>query len=110
MHAFTLDIPCLMKMIQASGVVLRDDHGTIIKMYSGTIRNLTRRANDLWEMLVGLKAAFLEDQNRVELASDNKDVVEECKDWKWFIDPNYANLIQQLEQRKGDPNLKLVVR
>lgn len=61
-------------------------------------------------MLVGLKAAFLEDQNRVELESDNKDAVEECEDWKWFIDPNYANLIQQLEQRKGDPNLKLVVR
>ena len=79
-------------------------------MYSGTIRDLTKRGNELWAMLIGLKGAFLEDEHMVELESDNKDAVKEWEEWKWNPEPNHANVIQQLNQRKSDPNLTLVVR
>ncbi|KAL1831849.1 hypothetical protein ACET3Z_001500 [Daucus carota] len=79
-------------------------------MYSGTIRDLTKRGNELWAMLIGLKGAFLEDEHLVELESDNKDAVKEWEEWKWNPEPNHANVIQQLNQRKSDPNLTLVVR
>ncbi|KAL1831143.1 hypothetical protein ACET3Z_000794 [Daucus carota] len=91
-------------------IVLRDRKGTIIKMYLGTIRDSTKRGNELWAMLIGLKGAFLEDEHMVKLESDNKDAVKEWEEWKWNPEPNHANVIQQLNQRKSDPNLNLVVR
>ena len=57
----------------------------------------------------GLKGAFLKDGNNVELKTDNLEALKEWDEWKWFLDPNRARVIQQLEQRKSDPNLKLVV-
>ena len=79
-------------------------------MYSGTIRNQTRRANELWALLVGLTGVFLENEECVELESDNWEAIKEWDEYKWFHDPNHANVIQQLNQRKEDPNLTLVVR
>ena len=82
------------------GIVIRDRKGTIIRMYSGTIRNLTRRANEFWALLVGLKGAFLENEECVELEFDNWEAIKEWDKYKWFHDPNHANMIQQLNQRK----------
>lgn len=112
-HAFTLDHPMPNGNDSGIGIVVRDRKGTIIKMYSGTIRDLTKRGNELWVMLIGLKGAFLEDEHMVELEeleSDNKEAVKEWEEWKWYSDPNHENVIQQLNQRKSDPNLTLVVR
>ncbi|KAL1817929.1 hypothetical protein ACET3Z_020503 [Daucus carota] len=109
-HAFTRDVALPNGNDSGIGIVLRDRKGTIIKMYYGTIRNLTTRANELWALLVGLKGAFIEQENMVELETDNGEAVKEWEDWKWFIDQNHCKVIQQLEQRKSDPNLTLVVR
>ncbi|WOG92490.1 hypothetical protein DCAR_0311759 [Daucus carota subsp. sativus] len=79
-------------------------------MVSGTIRNLTERANELWALLAGLKMAFLEGEEKVELESDNAGAVKEWEQWMWDYDRNHENVIQQLNQRKTDPNLSLVVR
>lgn len=46
-HAFTLDHALPNGNDSGMGIVLRDDRGVIIRMYSGTIRNLTPRANEL---------------------------------------------------------------
>lgn len=61
-------------------VVMRDDRGTIIKMYSGSIRNLTMIGNELWSMVVGLREGFLEQEDRVELKNDKPDGVKEWED------------------------------
>ncbi|KAL1811129.1 hypothetical protein ACET3Z_021194 [Daucus carota] len=87
-----------------------ESKGTILRMYSGTIRNLNRRANELWAMLVGLKGAFIKDEHMVELESDNHEAIKEWDEWMWFHDLNHENMIQQLNQRKSDPNLTLIVR
>lgn len=50
------------------------------------------------------------DVDRVELETDTTDALKEWEDWKWFIGPNHSKLIQQLKQRKKDPNLSLEVR
>lgn len=92
------------------GVVLRDHRGAILKMYSGAIRDMTKIGNELWSFVIGLKGAFFEDENLIILEIDNATGVKEWEDWKWFLDPNHAGLIQQLEQRKRDPNLVLQVR
>ena len=64
-------------MVMMLGIVLRDHEGAILRMYSGTIRNLTPRANELWPMLVGLQGAFFEHENRVELETDNEEALKE---------------------------------
>lgn len=109
-HAFTLEHPMPNGNDSGIVIVLRDRKGTIIKMYLGTIRDSTKRGNELWAMLIGLKGDFLEDEHMVKLESDNKDAVKEWEEWKWNPEPNHANVIQQLNQRKSDPNLNLVVR
>ena len=58
---------------------MRDHKGTIIVMVSGTIRYLTERANELWALLVGLKMAFQENEDKVELESDNHEAIKECE-------------------------------
>lgn len=109
-HAFTLDHPMPNGNDSGIEIVLRNRKGTIIKMYSGTIMDLTKHGNELWAMLIELKGAFLENEHMVELESDNKDAIKEWEEWKWYSDPNHENVIQQLNQRKSDPNLTLVVR
>ncbi|KAL1811943.1 hypothetical protein ACET3Z_022008 [Daucus carota] len=79
-HAFTLDVALPNGNDSGIGIVLRDRKGTIIKMYYGTIRNLTMRANELWALLVGLKGAFIEQENMVELETDNGEAVKEWED------------------------------
>lgn len=45
-------------------------------MYSGTILNFTPRANELWALLIGLKGAFLEDENNENLEADRVEIVD----------------------------------
>lgn len=89
------------------GVVIRDHRGTILKMYSGTICNRTPRASELWSLVIGLKGAFFGNEHLVILETDYIEAVKEWDDWRWYLDPNHAGLIQQLEQRKKDPRLVL---
>lgn len=62
------------------------------------------------DVLIGLKEAFLKDENKMELETDNLEALKEWEDWKSFLDPNHTKVIEQLEQRKGDRNLKQLVR
>ena len=59
--------------------MVRDHKSTIIVMVSGTIRNLTESANELWALLVGLKMAFQENEDKVELEPDNHEAIKECE-------------------------------
>lgn len=59
------------------GVVIRDHRGTILKMYSGTIRNLTPRASELWSFIIGLRGAFFENEHLIILETDNMEAVKE---------------------------------
>lgn len=58
-HAYTLDHQLPNGNDSGMGIVLRDHIGAVIRMYTGTISNLTPRANELWPMLIGLQGAFL---------------------------------------------------
>ena len=98
-HAFTLDNRLLNGNDSGIGIVIRDRK----------VRNLTRRANKLWALLVGLKGAFLENEECVELESNNWEAIKGWDEYKWFHNPNHANVIQQLNQRMEDTNLTLVV-
>ena len=57
-HAFTLDYQFPNGNDFGIGIVLRDQYGSIIKTISGTIHNLTVRANELWSILDGLRSAL----------------------------------------------------
>lgn len=109
-HAFTLPEAYPNDNDSGIGIVIRDHKGTIIVMVSGTIRNLTERTNELWALLVGIKMVFLEGEEKVELELDNHEAIKDWENWKWFTDPNHENVVYQLNQRKSDPNLSLVVR
>lgn len=52
----------------------------------------------------------MDQEDMVELETDNHDGIKEWQDCKWFLDPNHSRIIQQLEQRKNDPNLTLRVK
>lgn len=52
----------------------------------------------------------MDQEDMVELETDNHDGIKEWEDCKWFLDPNHSRIIQQLEQRKNDPNLTLRVK
>lgn len=109
MHALTLRDRLLNGNDSGIGVVIRDHTGIIVKMYSGMICNRTKRGNELWSLVVGLRGSFLEGENMVILETDNQEAIQEFEDRRWFFDPNYAGLIQQLEHRKKDLNLVLKV-
>lgn len=79
-HALTLDARLPNGNDSGIGVVIRDHLGTIVKMYSGTIRNRTRRCNELWSLVVGLRGAFPEEENLVILETENLDIIKELED------------------------------
>lgn len=58
-HAFTLDHCLFNGNDSGMGIVIRDDTSAIIKIYLGTTKNLTPRANKLWSMTVGSKVPSL---------------------------------------------------
>lgn len=59
------------------GIVMRDHKGSIVLMVSGTIRGVTERANELWTMLIGLRCAFYENENKMQIETDNDEAVKE---------------------------------
>lgn len=92
-HALTLPEPYPNGNDSGIGIMVRDHEVTIILMVSGTIRNLTERANELWALLVGLKMAFVENEDKVELEPDNHAAIKEWDEWMWYYEPNHENVI-----------------
>lgn len=109
-HALTLDHLLPNRNDSGIGIVIRDDKEKLLKIVSGCIRNLTVRGCELWEMFAGLKSGFYENENNIELESDNDEAVREWLGWNWYIDDKHETLIQQLQQRRKDPNLKLEIK
>lgn len=109
-HALTLPHTLPNGNNSGIGIVIRDDEGKLVKIVYGSIRNLTVRGCELWAMLAGLRSDFLSNKKKIELESDNDEAVREWLGSNWFIDDNHSELIEQLNQRKKDPNLKLDVR
>lgn len=65
----------------------------VIKMYAGTIRNLTEMGNEIWAMLAGFKSVFTKNENKVELESDNHEAIKEWEDRRWFVDSGHGKVI-----------------
>lgn len=84
-HAFNLSYLLPNGNDSRMGIVLRDHRGATIRMYSGMIKNLTPRANEIWPMLIGLQGAFFEQKNRVELETNRAKDLKGWEDWRWFI-------------------------
>lgn len=76
-HSFTMNEHLPNGNNSGIGIVVRDDEGIIIKMVSGSIQNLTARENELWGLLAGLRTAFFEGLNSIELETDNSEAVKE---------------------------------
>lgn len=79
-HAFTLNEALSNKNNSGMEIVLRDHEGRVIKMVSGTTCNLTERANELWELLAGLRSAFCKKEYNIQMEIYNLDVVREWED------------------------------
>lgn len=92
------------------GIVIRDHEGKLLKILTGSIPNLTVRGSELWAMFAGLRSGFCKKKNKIELESDNSEAVREWLQCKRYVDENHETLIQQLQQRRKDPNLKLEIK
>lgn len=109
-HAMSLPHPLPNGNNSGIGIVIRDDQGKMVKIVSGSIRNLTVRGSELWAMLAGVRSGFYANKKNIQLESDNDEAVREWLGWKWFVDQNHSSVIQQLNQRKKDPKLNLEVK
>lgn len=47
--------------------------------------------------MIGWKGAFLKDESKVKLETDNLKALKEWEDWKWFLNPNHVKVIQQFK-------------
>ncbi|KAK1393592.1 hypothetical protein POM88_012648 [Heracleum sosnowskyi] len=93
------------------GVVIRNQMGIIERLYAGTFGFDDRRINELYAMFEGLIRACRDGYDIVELETDNV-----AAEWEWTnsmlhgFPHDHAYVVQQLNQRKADDNLNLVVR
>lgn len=87
------------------GIVFRDDRGTIVRMYAGSLDIQERRLNEFYAMHYALRKAFFDDFNLLELESDHPGA-----HWEWRHSrfdgavPEYEYIIRQLNTRKEDKN------
>lgn len=92
------------------GVVFRDDRGTIIKMYAGTLRIEGRRINEFSAMLYALRKDFFLEYNRLELDTDHQEAY-----WAWRFSngdgviPEHQYVVRQLNTRREDKNFRIDV-
>lgn len=93
------------------GVVIRDQRGKIIRLFAGSLGIEDKRVNEFYAMFQGLVRAYVDDQDVIELETDNL-----AAHWEWINSMNngvpheHLYIVQQLNQRKADENLSLVTR
>ena len=96
--------------VSGIGVVVRNSRGKILRMLSGSLGIEHRRNNEYQAMLEGCKCAFLENWEHFVLESDHFDSF-----WEWRnshlegVHPEHQFLVQQLNQRKADPNFDMEI-
>ena len=92
------------------GVVIRNSRGRILRMLSGSLGIQNRRVNEYYALLEGCKRAFAEDWRVFTLETDHFDSY-----WEWRrsavegAHPDHAYIVQQLNQRREDPNFQMEV-
>ncbi|WOH00621.1 hypothetical protein DCAR_0519990 [Daucus carota subsp. sativus] len=91
------------------GIVVRDSEGDILLMVSGSLQIMNERANELWAMLLGLRACLYVREHNVILETEDGEAVAEWEGWKAYIDPTYEDVIRSLVKRTTDKRLKLHV-
>ncbi|KAL1832840.1 hypothetical protein ACET3Z_002491 [Daucus carota] len=96
--------------ISGIGGVVRNSRGRILRMISGSLGIANRRNNEYHAMLEGCKSAFSENRQHFVLESDHLDSF-----WDWRnstiegVHPDYAFVVQQLNQRQIDRNFHMEV-
>lgn len=64
------------------GIVFRDDKGTIVRMYAGTLKIQEARLNEFHAMIYGLRKALFLGDHLVELETDHAAAY-----WEWRLAP-----------------------
>lgn len=51
--------------------------------------------------------AFEQRENQLQLETEDVEAMTEWKNWRWFVDPRHNRVIEQLNRRLRDKNLKV---
>lgn len=93
------------------GVVFRNIEGMIILVVAGSLCHEDRLMNEYNTLFEGLKEAYYKDYKNIILETDHVETY-----WNLYNfsvlggPPEYANITQQLNQRKADKNFKTHVK
>ncbi|KAK1379691.1 hypothetical protein POM88_021602 [Heracleum sosnowskyi] len=104
-HGFYPDEPLPNGNRSGIGIVFRNDKGTIVRMFGGSLGIQERRLNEFYAMLYALRKAFFLNHNLVELEFDHPGAY-----WEWRhsrVDgaiPEHLYVIRQLNTRRYDKN------
>ena len=107
-HGCFLNEPLPNGNISGIGAVIRNSRGRTFRMLSGSLEIQNQRLNEFQALLEGCKRAYAEDWQQFYLESDHFEAF-----WEWRnsllegAHPDHADLVQQLNQRKADPNFNL---
>ncbi|KAK1360350.1 hypothetical protein POM88_044824 [Heracleum sosnowskyi] len=110
-HGFFSDQPFENGNISGIGFVFRDHTGHIVRMVGGSLGIEEEMINEFYVLLTTLCRAYWENHNNIILETDNAGAY-----WEWsFVDlegviPEHRYVVNQLEQRKADRNLRMEVR
>lgn len=107
-HGCFLNEPLPNGNISGIGAVIRNSRGRILRMLSGSLEIQNQRQNEFQALLEGCKIAYTENWEQFYLESDHFEAF-----WEWRnsilegAHPDHADWVQQLNQRKADPNFNI---
>lgn len=110
-HSFFTEEPLENGNQSGIGVVFRNSEGMIIWVVAGSQGHVDRLMNEYSAFFEGFKEAYYKDYKNIILEIDHVDVY-----WNWYNSsvlggpPEYANIMQQLNQRKAGKKIKTHVR
>ncbi|KAK1389255.1 hypothetical protein POM88_017433 [Heracleum sosnowskyi] len=110
-HGFFSDQPFENGNMTGIGFVFRDHTGHIVRMVGGSLGIEEERINEFYALLTALRRAYRENYNDIILETDNAGAY-----WEWtFVNmegviPEHRYVVNQLEQRNADRNLRMDVR
>ncbi|KAK1373728.1 hypothetical protein POM88_029921 [Heracleum sosnowskyi] len=104
-HSFFSEEPLENGNTSGIEIFFRNDRGTIIRMYGGTLGIQEKRLNEFYAMLYGLRKAFFENFNLLELESNHAGAY-----WGWRFEhldgviPEHQYVVRQINTMKADKN------
>ena len=110
-HGLFSEQPFMNGNVSGIGVVIRDHWGEILCMAAGSLGRQEARENELYALMFGLKMAYKLKKYKIFLEIDTPGAYHEWRNSTLGgeVDPNHAYVLQQLNQRREDPNLALEV-